>query len=41
MPVHGEPRHLRANARLAARSGVPEDQIVVVDDGMVVDRTAA
>ncbi len=37
MPVHGEPRHLRANARLAARSGVPEDQIVVVDDGMVVD----
>ena len=37
MPVHGEPRHLRANAALAVKAGVPADRIVVVDDGMVVD----
>ena len=37
MPVHGEPRHLRANAALAVKSGVPAEQVVLVDDGMVVD----
>lgn len=37
MPVHGEHRHLRANARIARTSGVPDDRIVVVDDGTVVD----
>ena len=37
MPVHGEPRHLRANAVLAVKSGVPADRVVVVDDGMVID----
>lgn len=37
MPVHGEPRHLRANAALAAKAGVAQDQIVLVDDGVVVD----
>lgn len=37
MPVHGEPRHLRANAELAVKAGVPVDRVVVVDDGMVVD----
>ena len=37
MPVHGEPRHLRANARIARRSGVPADRIVVADDGHVID----
>jgi ribonuclease J len=37
MPVHGEPRHLRANARIAALSGVPAERIVVADDGTVVD----
>ncbi len=37
MPVHGEPRHLRANAELAVKAGVPADRVVVVDDGMVVD----
>jgi len=37
MPVHGEWRHLRAHARLAALSGVPEDSIVTADDGVVVD----
>ena len=29
MPVHGEWRHLRANAALAERTGVPRDRIVL------------
>jgi ribonuclease J len=37
MPVHGEWRHLRANADLAAQTGVPRDRIVVAEDGVVVD----
>ncbi len=37
MPVHGEWRHMRANADLAAQTGVPRDRIVVAEDGVVVD----
>ena len=37
MPVHGEWRHLRANAALAERTGVPRDRIVLAEDGVVVD----
>lgn len=37
MPVHGEYRHLRANAALAASTGVPADRILVAADGVVVD----
>jgi ribonuclease J len=37
MPVHGEWRHLRAHARLAQLSGVPEDNVVIAEDGVVVD----
>jgi len=37
MPVHGEWRHLRANAALAERTGVPSNRIVLADDGVVVD----
>ena len=37
MPVHGEWRHLRAHARLAALTGVPRDRIVIAEDGVVVD----
>ncbi|WP_134773082.1 ribonuclease J [Ornithinimicrobium flavum] len=37
MPVHGEWRHLRANADLAIATGIHPDNVVVVDDGMVVD----
>ena len=37
MPVHGEGRHLRAHAKLATRVGVPEDRVLVVRDGAVVD----
>ncbi|MEU3162770.1 ribonuclease J [Streptosporangium sp. NPDC006930] len=37
MPVHGEWRHLRAHAKLAALTGVPDDHIVIAEDGVVVD----
>src|ERR1700712_4411914 len=37
VPIHGEWRHLRAHAALAVASGVPEDRVLCVDDGMVVD----
>jgi ribonuclease J len=37
MPVHGEWRHLRAHARLAALTGVPDENIVIAEDGVVVD----
>ncbi len=37
MPVHGEWRHLRAHARLAQLSGVPEDNVVIAEDGVVVN----
>ncbi|MBO3096131.1 ribonuclease J [Cellulomonas dongxiuzhuiae] len=37
MPVHGEVRHLVANAALAVKSGVPADRVVLAEDGVVVD----
>ena len=37
MPVHGEWRHLRAHARLAALTGVPDENIIIAEDGVVVD----
>jgi ribonuclease J len=37
MPVHGEWRHLRAHAALAAATGVSDDHIVIAENGMVVD----
>lgn len=37
MPVHGEMRHLLANARIAGQSGVPAQNILVTEDGAVVD----
>ncbi|MDB1089736.1 ribonuclease J [Streptomyces sp. ACA25] len=37
MPVHGEWRHLRANAELGALTGVPADRIVIAEDGVTVD----
>ncbi|NMM85878.1 ribonuclease J [Rhodococcus sp. SRB_17] len=37
MPVHGEWRHLRANAALAKATGVPEERIILAEDGVVVD----
>ncbi|UED86951.1 ribonuclease J [Streptomyces profundus] len=37
MPVHGEWRHLRANAELGAMTGVPAERIVIAEDGVAVD----
>jgi ribonuclease J len=37
LPVHGEIRHMRANAALARRTGVPHDNVVIAEDGVVVD----
>ncbi|QGK70926.1 RNase J family beta-CASP ribonuclease [Allosaccharopolyspora coralli] len=37
MPVHGEWRHLRANAELARLTGVAADRVVIAEDGVVVD----
>lgn len=40
MPVHGTWRHLRANAKLAARAGVPEGSIMLAENGVSVDLVA-
>ena len=37
MPIHGEIRHLVANAALAVQTGVPADRVVLAEDGIVVD----
>jgi ribonuclease J len=37
LPVHGEWRHMYANAQLAIASGVREDNVVLAEDGVVVD----
>lgn len=39
VPVHGEWRHLRANAKLAAATGVSESQVLLAPNGTVVDLT--
>ena len=37
LPVHGEYRHLVANANLAIATGVPEENTIIAEDGTVVD----
>ena len=37
LPVHGEIRHLLANGALARRTGVPHENVVIAEDGVVVD----
>ena len=37
MPIHGEYRHLDANAKLAIRTGVAPERTIVAEDGAVVD----
>ena len=37
MPVHGEMRHLIANAELAQATGIAAERTIVVEDGDVVD----
>ncbi|GAA3672858.1 ribonuclease J [Arthrobacter ginkgonis] len=37
LPVHGEYRHLKANAELAVRTGVDPKQTLIVEDGTTID----
>jgi ribonuclease J len=37
LPVHGEARHLVANAELAVATGVARERVVIAEDGVVVD----
>ena len=37
MPVHGEIRHLLANGRLAMKTGVPAERVMLAENGVVVD----
>ncbi|MDR1768676.1 MAG: ribonuclease J [Propionibacteriaceae bacterium] len=37
LPVHGETRHLIANAKLAQATGVPAERTLAVEDGTVID----
>ena len=37
MPVHGETRHLVANAALAVQTGVAPEAVILAEDGVVID----
>ncbi|GAA1372030.1 ribonuclease J [Luteococcus sanguinis] len=37
MPIHGEIRHLIANANLAKATGMRDENVIVAEDGVVVD----
>ncbi|ACV08689.1 ribonuclease J [Jonesia denitrificans] len=37
MPVHGEVRHLIANGAIAVKTGVPPKNVILAEDGVVVD----
>jgi len=37
MPVHGEWRHLTANAEIAISAGVPRENALIIENGVVVD----
>jgi len=37
LPVHGEMRHLIANGRIAEATGVPRDNVIITNDGGVID----
>ncbi len=37
LPVHGEWRHLVANGNLAVATGVPAENVILAEDGVVVD----
>ncbi|MBB4734849.1 ribonuclease J [Micrococcus cohnii] len=39
MPVHGENRHLIANGRIAEKTGVPKENVIIAANGSVVDMT--
>ncbi|RUR03177.1 ribonuclease J [Labedella endophytica] len=37
LPYHGEWRHLTANAALARKTGVPDENVFVIEDGVSID----
>lgn len=37
MPIHGEYRHLIANAKVAIETGVPQNRTIIAENGTVVD----
>lgn len=37
MPVHGEARHLVANGAIAVKTGVPAENVLLTEDGTVID----
>ncbi|WP_433893123.1 ribonuclease J [Streptomyces sp. CA-111067] len=37
MPIHGEWRHLRANADLGQLTGIPKERCIIAEDGVAVD----
>ena len=37
LPIHGEWRHMRANAEIAAGVGIDRERIVIAEDGTVMD----
>jgi ribonuclease J len=37
LPVHGEFRHLRANAEVAVSTGIERDHVLLAEDGVVID----
>lgn len=37
IPVHGELRHLHAHAELAHKQGIPEENILIVENGAIVE----
>jgi len=40
VPIHGELRHLRAHARLAYDMGMPKENVLVVENGYVLEFTS-
>jgi ribonuclease J len=41
MPIHGEYRHLKYHAKLAEKSGIPSDNIFIMENGKVLEITAS
>jgi ribonuclease J len=37
LPIHGEWRHLKANADLAIRTGINENNVVIAENGVTID----
>lgn len=37
MPIHGEVRHLHSHARLAVESGIPESNVIISENGTIIE----